>query len=335
MLKPVEDQQQSYTTDTVPMERRFPYWSNLISRHLSPLVVPDPDGSVDRCWGRLCLQQIGGVRVLEIESSVAAIQLDEPRAEMHDLLIIQQVKGEAILIRGEEQTTLFPGDLAVVDYRQSFRLVADVAVSYAVLQMTPDSKVADFAGLTHSGCIRVDGSQGSGAVASDFVRSYREQADGLSQEVADSLLRALISVLDTAALEAAGKEVRRSRQRSFHVRRIKRFITDNLRDPALKPAMIADATGLSRRYLDELFRNESSSIARYVWGRRLESCHRDLQDSRLENRHITEIAFAWGFNSASHFSRSFGERFSMSPTQARALATTNREIRSRSQIAAG
>ena len=254
---------------------------------------------------------------------------------MHDLLIIQQVKGEAILIRGEEQTKLYPGDLSVVDYLQSFRLESDVAVSYAVLQISPDSKVADFAGLTHAGCIRVAGNQGSGAVASDFVRSYLKQADGLPREVMDSLLRALISVLDTAALEAAGKEVKCSRQRSLHVRRIKRFITDNLRDPSLDPTMIAGATRLSRRYLDELFRNESSSVARYIWARRLEGCHRDLQDSRLENRQITEIAFAWGFNSASHFSRAFGERFSMSPTQARALATSNREIRSRTQIAAG
>jgi len=33
----------------------------------------------------------------------------------------------------------------------------------------------------------------------------------------------------------------------------------------------------------------------------------------LAHRHVSEIAFAWGFNDLSHFGRVFREHFGMSP----------------------
>ena len=36
-------------------------------------------------------------------------------------------------------------------------------------------------------------------------------------------------------------------------------------------------------------------------------------DPRLARSSLSEIAFSWGFNDASHFSRSFRERHGMSP----------------------
>ena len=46
----------------------------------------------------------------------------------------------------------------------------------------------------------------------------------------------------------------------------------------------------------------------------------DLADLRLCERSITEIAFAWGFNDAAHFSRAFSNAFGLSPTRFRAMA---------------
>lgn len=42
---------------------------------------------------------------------------------------------------------------------------------------------------------------------------------------------------------------------------------------------------------------------KWVWSERLQRCHRDLAETRLSQRTIS--AYAWGFDDASHFSRSF------------------------------
>jgi len=54
--------------------------------------------------------------------------------------------------------------------------------------------------------------------------------------------------------------------------------------------------------------------------RRLDATRRDLCDPALAARSISEIAFAWGFNDAAHFSRAFRARFGRSPRELRAGA---------------
>ena len=50
-----------------------------------------------------------------------------------------------------------------------------------------------------------------------------------------------------------------------------------------------------------------------------EMCIRDsLCDPALAARSISEIAVAWGFNDAAHFSRAFRARFGRSPRELRA-----------------
>jgi len=48
---------------------------------------------------------------------------------------------------------------------------------------------------------------------------------------------------------------------------------------------------------------------------RLERCRRDLLDPAHAARHISDIAFAWGFNDLAHFSRIFKQRFGASPRE--------------------
>jgi AraC-like DNA-binding protein len=55
------------------------------------------------------------------------------------------------------------------------------------------------------------------------------------------------------------------------------------------------------------------TVSAYVLRRRLEECARQMADPRWRGHSISEIAFAWGFNSASHFTRCFRERYGRSP----------------------
>ena len=54
--------------------------------------------------------------------------------------------------------------------------------------------------------------------------------------------------------------------------------------------------------------------------RRVERCADDLRDPGQAHRPITDICFSWGFNSTSHFSRLFKERFGVTPRGYRAAS---------------
>ncbi len=94
---------------------------------------------------------------------------------------------------------------------------------------------------------------------------------------------------------------------------VKLFIEQNLRDPELTPCSIAARLKLSPRYLRLIFASGDETVSACILRRRLEECGRQIADPRWRGHSMTEIAFAWGFNSAPHFTRSFRDRFGTSP----------------------
>ncbi|MBV7520434.1 GlxA family transcriptional regulator [Ensifer sp. ENS12] len=88
----------------------------------------------------------------------------------------------------------------------------------------------------------------------------------------------------------------------------------NLAEP-LKLANMSPATGLSRRQTERLFRKEMGRTpARYYLDLRLERAHLLLLTSSLQ---VIEIAVACGFTTASHFSRTYRERYGLTPQRTR------------------
>lgn len=100
-------------------------------------------------------------------------------------------------------------------------------------------------------------------------------------------------------------------------RRVKTYIRLHLRDPDLTIDRIASALSCSKRYLHMCFADEGLSITEFIWMERLDQCRRELEKDTPSGRTITEVAFSWGFNSSSHFSRLYKKRFGAPPSRTR------------------
>lgn len=98
--------------------------------------------------------------------------------------------------------------------------------------------------------------------------------------------------------------------------RARRHIDQNLGSAELSPDQISRDLGISRSTLNRAF-SPTGGVAAYIQGRRLEAVHAILARTD-EGRSIAEIAYEFGFASASHFSTAFRNRFGYSPGQARA-----------------
>lgn len=134
------------------------------------------------------------------------------------------------------------------------------------------------------------------------------QANGLAQsEVVLDLITAVLlnnSPIDTTL----------SLTPQLTLARIKHFIQTHLQDPTLSVETIINAGNISKRYLHFLFEEEQTSVNNYIWGLRLEQAKLALHDSRFADWSVSDVGYAWGFNSSAHFSRRFKQAFGVSPS---------------------
>src|SRR5882757_258728 len=99
--------------------------------------------------------------------------------------------------------------------------------------------------------------------------------------------------------------------------RLCQTIERKLDDPDLTPARVAEAEGISERYMQKLFEGSGSSFTHYVRERRLQRASAELSSPAEAHHSISEIAFRNGFNDSAHFSRAFRHRFGLSPREFR------------------
>jgi len=109
----------------------------------------------------------------------------------------------------------------------------------------------------------------------------------------------------------------RAATRAAKLRQVKDYVTLHLSEPDLTPARVAAAMKISVRQLHLLFEPTGTSFAEHVLGRRLEECRAMLESPSSRSRSVTDIAYAWGFNSLASFYRAFGQRFGVSPGMVR------------------
>ncbi|MFY9260360.1 MAG: helix-turn-helix domain-containing protein [Gallionella sp.] len=97
---------------------------------------------------------------------------------------------------------------------------------------------------------------------------------------------------------------------------VQRYIVNNLTNPDLTPNSIAAHFKMSRAYLYRLF-GSGQGISQYIQKQRLQRAFRELSHPSRRQLRIGDYAFSLGFNSESHFSRSFQQLFGVTPSDVR------------------
>ncbi|WP_208878274.1 helix-turn-helix domain-containing protein [Streptomyces sp. PBH53] len=308
-------------TATVPEADRNSVWERGVRQWLAPLRVGFPRGSAS-CHGTLWAGDLAYVRVLSVQADpvrlgrTASLTASAPAAR---LALALQVSGTAGLRQDGRGAVLQPGELALLDLRRPFFLEQHrpfrmhlVRVPCAALGAA-QGRVERVTGRA----LRTDG--GIAALLEPLLLGLAQQdapaparvADRLAGNVADLLA----SLVDEQTREPGAGPADARRQLSALVRR---YIDAHLRDPELSPVGIADAHGISLRYLHLLFEGEETTVRRLIRRRRVEECARELARRQGVVPTISAVARGWGFRNATHFSRSFREVFGMSPREWRA-----------------
>ena len=105
--------------------------------------------------------------------------------------------------------------------------------------------------------------------------------------------------------------------REQRLEEVLRYIDIHLSDPLLSAGMVAEACGISPRYLSALLKENGTPFSELVWDNRVKSASQWLSTSRPSDISIAEIAFRVGFKSPAHFSRMFKRVFRQGPREFR------------------
>jgi AraC-like DNA-binding protein len=166
----------------------------------------------------------------------------------------------------------------------------------------------DFGGL------RLGNSSSSSRIISLLLLSVWQAIESGDDElVSRGAADALLGLLARRCRRAVRGNCRGDAKRTICCELVKDFIDNHLRDPRLSVQMVAERIGVTTRYLQLLFAGEGECVSEYIKRERLTGCLLDLRDAGFDRQSITEIAFAWGFNSAAHFSSSFRKEYGLCP----------------------
>ncbi|HEY0940324.1 MAG TPA: helix-turn-helix domain-containing protein [Steroidobacter sp.] len=171
----------------------------------------------------------------------------------------------------------------------------------------------------------LDATRGSGAIFASHLMTMEREIRHLARASAPRLLQGTLETL-AFAFQDVELQGEATGGRRVLARVILDYVERNLSNADLGPASIAEAHRISTRYLHMLFNEEGLSISKTILQRRLMRCKADLSAPALKHLSISDIAFEWGFQDASYFTRAFRREFGMSPREFRYEASAGTSI---------
>lgn len=303
-------------THQVPPHQRGAYWLDLMC---SAFVAVDQE-SPPTCefYGELSSLRLGSLTIGTVTTSSTRVRRTQERIrrEPDSYYLIQiQREGTGVVCQDDRTAVLQPGDFALHDSTRPFELAFDSENHRVITLKLPcsalDIHVSNIQELTAT---TISGTSPAGRLLGSTIAMLARDLSRLPTSAALSLSEAIISLVAAGLRSLPTANLKRpSSLQAYHVGRVHAYVNQHLRDPDLSVGSIARAMEMSADHLSRIFKQEPMPLSRLIWQSRLTACTNDLSDPRMRHRTISEIAFAWGFNDAAHFSRAFKERHGVSP----------------------
>jgi len=224
------------------------------------------------------------------------------------------VRASVVLHRGRE-FTLRPGALAVLRLDEPFfsadgmnqKRFTNVHLPMAALQaMVPglDDMVARELAPGGALSLAMD--------YSEMLLRHPLAVDEAGLAIATHLLD--LVAIGLGARGEVATQARRGGLRAVRLKAVLMILRKRFAEPDFSAQKLANATGLSERYVNELLYEAGASFTVRLTELRLRKAAELL--ARGERR-ISDVAFDCGFNDLSYFNRCFRRRFGLTPTAAR------------------
>jgi len=306
------------STNAIPPRERQGWLREVICREYANVALTSP--AKRAMFQNLIIYPWDNLQLSVIQSSALTLERlpQEPYLNSQDAYFaIILVAGNYMMMQNGREVYLQPGDITLYDATRPHRIQCPADFTKLIISIPRKLFRDRVPGIDHCTALHIPGTAGSGLIASNFLRSLAGQTDHLNADEFFTLSGHALDLLTLAVASVRPVDYALSRSRIMTINRIKAFIEQRLADSAIDSNSIASGVGLSSRYINDLFADQGTSLMRYVRKRRLENCRKDMLDPLHAGYRVSDIAFRWGFNDFSHFSRAFKQQFGCSPRELR------------------
>ncbi|MCL2429313.1 MAG: helix-turn-helix domain-containing protein, partial [Alphaproteobacteria bacterium] len=254
-----------------------------------------------------------GVVVARLTAGAQKVWASPQGADLPLALIV--LKGIAALHADGTRHPLAAGRLVLLPRRGAWQINFEREMQAVALSVRSTAFHGRKTGPHLSDHPRLLPAGGLAGVLASTLDAAAQALETLSTAEWDTVSQPLAELLLALVCEpaAAGRAAGVTSVRAALLHRIYQTIERRLDDPALSPALVAEAEGISERYLQKLFEGINDNFTRYVRERRLHRASADLANPVNASRSVSEIAYRYGFSDAARFSHAFRERFGVSP----------------------
>ncbi|MBL0925591.1 MAG: helix-turn-helix domain-containing protein [Sphingomonadaceae bacterium] len=295
------------------------YWQDVVCDLFVPLSCSTPSES--RFGWSFASEGLGDLRFVDMTVTPHLVRHTRQHVGKSSepyFILSQQVSGPGVIVQDSREAVLEPGDLALYDSTRAYELRFAGPMRQRIVRI-PQHLITDkLTNVERLTARPVRAHTPLGSLCSNFITSSFELMGQLGS--AGPTVSNTLTDLLSAALRDGENEARLDDAVSARVlrRRVLAYIEHNLSDPELNVEQIAQAMRLSSRYIHMLMKGVGTTPATLIWSRRLERCAEALSDPDMASVPVSQVAYAWGYKDAAHFTRSFKTRFGISPREFRA-----------------
>ncbi len=319
-----------FCTEDQPPAQRLEWLKEVVGREYANVEITPP--KAHKLFNDLLIYPWGkGVRLSPIRSNPCSLERlsQEPTDIMHDCYFaVVLTSGQYRLEQGGREVYLKPGEMSLYDATQPHRIDIPSQFSKILVSIPRQMLTQRIPNIGNLTAVKIPTCQGVGAVTSGLIRSTVSHLHTFEQSQFLEMTEAVIDLFALSVGQVNKGLPNLTRHRQLTLVRVKGYIEQHIADRKLNTQAIAAGTGLSARYINNLFNDENTSLMRYVTVQRLEKSRRQMTSAQCEGVSITNIAMQCGFYNMSHFSRAFRQQYGVSPRQYRALNDTHMQSKS-------
>ncbi len=301
--------------DHISEAERFAYWREQWCQGTAGVTGELAPGERHGFYARATAWTAPCVIRLRLETGPFRVSRGLPEISRHSLenwiCLYQEVSdGASFQLAGNELTTR-PGDLLLSDPTMPFSCRPHTAHDYRRWMLPRAWIEPHLPSGRRPLSAQFTGSHGINGLVQAYLHALNDAIDECDSAELPGIIDNFCRLLALACGGGSGDQ--RTATRAAKLRQVKDYIELHLSEPNLTPARVAAAMKISVRQLHLLFEPTGTSFAEHVLGRRLEECRAILGNPSSRARSVTDIAYAWGFNSVASFYRAFRQRFGVSP----------------------
>jgi AraC family transcriptional activator of tynA and feaB len=304
------------TANERPRDRQE-YWNEVVRKHVVQL-----DCQADSNQDLLCSMEgfscnegsVTSIRVrrrLSVRRSATVVDRESSEAVILNLLL----KGEMHVAQAGNTCVMRPGDFSICTADRPYELEIPAGMHVACFRVPIEHLGCNKTVLKRIVAQRFSGRNGMTPLVGAYAARLADQRFEMAANSAELAIRHLALLLGAAAQESLETG---SWQRTDHRERLilqtKYFVAHHIDDCALSVGSVASALRLSTRYLQQLWASEGVSLAGYIADTRLDRVAASLRNPARHQESLTQISMSHGFVNMSHFSRTFRQRYGVTPS---------------------